>query len=130
MCVAMCGGVFALSFIFFGAAGLIGYPTLDHRYPELPILVAAVAMASAMAAWMAFRDHPVDHTLEMSGATLVVGILMSSAFWLGIFPERSLVAWPIAHVMLCGPACLAMVLVMLRHADHYTGEVHHPAPAA
>jgi hypothetical protein len=99
-------------------------------YPELAILVGAVSMAVAMAAWMGYRHHPVAHIWEMSGATLAVGILLSSAFWIGAFPESSVAGWYVAHAFLCGPACLAMVLAMLLHFDHYSGRATHQAHAA
>ena len=130
MCVAMCGGGAILSFVFFGAASLGGHSSLDRQYPELSILVAAVSMAVAMTVWMVYRHHPARHSVEMSSSTLIVGVLLSSAFWLGIFPESSLVGWFSAHAFLCAPACLAMVLVMLLHLDHYTGTVHHAPRAA
>lgn len=121
MCVAMCAGGVILSLTFYGAASLIGQSNLDRQYPEMAILVGAVSMSVAMAAWMLYRHHPESHIWEMSGATLVVGIALSSLFWVGVFPESSIVGWYSAHAMLCGPACAAMVLVMLRHLDHYTG---------
>jgi hypothetical protein len=130
MCVAMCAGGAILSLVFFGGASLIGQPNLDRQYPELSILVAAVSMSVAMTAWMVWQHHPTRHSVEMSGATLAVGVLLSSAFWLGIFPESSLTGWFTAHAFLCLPACLAMVVVMLLHLDHYTGTAHRAPRAA
>lgn len=130
MCVAMCGGGAILSLAFFGGASLIGHSSLDRQYPELSILIAAISMSVAMTAWMVYRHHPARHSVEMSGSTLVVGVLLSSAFWLGVFPESSLVSWFSAHAFLCLPACLAMVMVMLLHVDHYTGKAHHAPRAA
>ncbi len=99
MCLACC----------IGGAALIGYPDLIQRFPELSTVVIAFLLALAMAAWMRFRGHEWRPTLEISGATIVAGIL------------------------LIGLACLAcpvMLVVMLLRLDLYTGRKGHHAQAA
>jgi hypothetical protein len=127
MCATMCTGGTLLVFAVFGGAGLIGVSNLDQRYPEFPILVVSLGMAAGMTTWMWFRHHPARHTVEMSGATVVVGILIAGAYWTGVLNESSLPGWQQTMVVLCSPQCAVMLLVMLVRFKHYTGGARHLA---
>ena len=128
MCIAMCVGGIALYAAFFGAAGLIGYPDLPERSPELSVIAVAFIYAFPMAAWMRFRGMEWRPTLEMSGATIGVGILLISLAWTGVTANSDLSEW--ADPSFCGPACVAMLVVMMLRLDLYTGRAgHHVAHA-
>jgi hypothetical protein len=127
MCVVMCVGGTILTVLVFWAAAQIGYPNLRQQLPELSLLVIAFNYALPMAAWMRFRGMEWRPTLEMSGATLAVGVLLISLAWLGIVPKSSLPLWQLAF---CGPACLAMLIAMLLRLDLYTGRKGHHMQAA
>ena len=82
MCVVMCAGGAALDFATFGTAAFAGYPNLVAQAPELSIVVVVANFALAMAIYMGLRGHPVRHTVEMSGSTLVGAIPLIGALWL------------------------------------------------
>jgi hypothetical protein len=124
MCMACCIGGVTLSVLFFGGAALIGYPNLVQRFPELSTLVIAFNVSLPMAAWMRFRGMQWRPTLEMSGTTMVAGVLLIGLAWLGVVPRSSLVEW------LTGLACPVMLIPMLLRLDHYTGRMGHHAHAA
>ena len=84
MCLAMCVGAVILNLMVFRGAALIGYPDLYQRFPELSTLWIALTLSVPMAAWMRFRGHDWRPTLEMSGATIVVWVLLIGIYWLGI----------------------------------------------
>ena len=78
MCAAMCiGGVVILNgLVFVAGPALLGYPDLRQEAPELALLAIAFNCALPMAAWMRFRGMAWRPTLEMSGATIGLGIVM------------------------------------------------------
>lgn len=122
MCGVMCVGAIVLSVLFFGAAGLLGYTDLPNQAPALSVLVVAVNLSLPMAAWMRFRGMGWRPTLEMSGSTMVTGLLLIAAYWLGIVDKGSLVD------VQTSLACPLMLAVMLLHFPLYSG--HHEAHAA
>jgi hypothetical protein len=124
MCVAMCVGAIVLSLIFFEGAALIGYANLPQQYPELATAVIALNLSLPMAAWMRFRGHEWRPTVEMSGATIVVGILLIVAFWVGIVPKGRLLETQISL------ACPVMIAVMLFRFNLYSGRAGHHVHAA
>jgi hypothetical protein len=83
MCAVMCAGAIALSLLFFGAARLLGYTDLAQTAPELSVLVIAINLSLPMAVWMRFMGMAWRPTLEMSGSTMVVGLLLIVAYWPG-----------------------------------------------
>lgn len=123
MCIVMCAGGAVLSIIVFGAAALLGYANFAARAPELSILIIAVDLTVAMAAYMALRGHPVRHNIEMSGGTIVGGILLIGAPWAGMIPQATLASWPSLFAFMCGPLCLIMFVVMAARFEHYGGRV-------
>jgi hypothetical protein len=121
MCAVMCLGAFVLSVLFFGAAGLLGYPDLPQQYPELSVLVIAINLSVPMAAWMRFRGMDWQPTLEMAGSTMVVGLLLIAAYWLGIIAQSSLIE------VQTSLACPLMLAVMLFRFPLYSGHQGHRA---
>ncbi len=121
MCMAMCLGAVTLNVLIWGGAALLGYTDLTQRFPELSALVIALTLSMPMAAWMRFRGHDWHHTMEMSGATVLVGVLLIGGFWLGIISQHGLIEWQIRL------ACPVMVAVMLLRAGFYsqTHTAHH-----
>lgn len=114
MCMAMCLGAVTLNLLIWGGAALLGYTDLTQRFPELSALVIALTLSMPMAAWMRFRGHDWHHTIEMSGATVLVGVLLIGGFWLGVISQHGLIEWQIRL------ACPVMVAVMLLRAGFYS----------
>jgi len=119
MCLAMCVGAVILNLMVFRGAALIGYPDLYQRFPELSTLWIALTLSVPMAAWMRFRGHDWRPTLEMSGATIVVWVLLIGIYWLGILPKTSLLEWQLSL------ACPVMAAVMLLRFNLYSGQMSH-----
>jgi hypothetical protein len=124
MCAVMCIGALVLSVLFFGAAGLLGYTDLPQQYPELSVLVIAINLSVPMLAWMRFRGMDWRPTLEMAGSTMVVGLLLIAAYWLGIVPKSSLID------VQTSLACPVMLVVMLFRFRLYSGHQGHHAHTA
>ena len=130
MCFAMCAGGLALSFLFFGAAGLVGYPDFVDRFTPLSMLVLGINWALAMGTWMAIRGHAWRHNLEMSSTSVVVAILLMIGFWLGVVHVKSTLGWFSLFAFQCGPSCALMAAYMLFRFDHYSGRTDHHVLAA
>ena len=101
---------------------LLGYPDLRQQAPELALLVLGVNYALPMAAWMRFRGMAWRPTLEMSGATIGLAIVMVGLDWLDVVQTTTLRGWVVGF---CGPACVVMVVVMLFRLGLYTGRTGH-----
>ncbi|QCO97999.1 hypothetical protein FCN77_10090 [Arthrobacter sp. 24S4-2] len=126
MCMVMCAGAVALSLLFFGAAGLLGYTDLDQRAPELMVLVIAITLSLPMAVWMRFMGMAWRPTLEMSGSTMIAGLLLIVAYWLGLVGNSNLM--PLQTGLLACPLMLAVMLFRFRlYSSVHT---HHKAHAA
>jgi hypothetical protein len=122
MCMVMCAGAVVLSLLFFGAARLLGYTDLAQTAPELTVLVIAINLSLPMAAWMRFMGMAWRPTLEMSGATMVAGLLLIVAYWLGLVAKSGLI--PLQTGLLACPLMLAVMLFRFRlysspHAGHH-----------
>lgn len=114
MCMVMCAGGLALSFAVFGGAALLGYDDLPRTAPELSVLIIAVNLSVPMLAWMRFRGMAWQPTLEMSGSTMVVGLLLIAAYWLDLVGRNSLIE------LQTSLACPVMVVVMLLRVRLYS----------
>jgi hypothetical protein len=91
MCAAMCvGGGILNGLIFVAGPALLAYPDPRQQSPELALLVIAVDFALPMAAWMRFRGMAWRPTLEMSGATIGVAIVMIGLDWLDVVQDSIL----------------------------------------
>jgi hypothetical protein len=126
MCMVMCLGAISLSVLVFGAAGLLGYTDLPQRAPELTVLIIAINLSLPMAAWMRFRGMAWRPTLEMSGATMVAGLLLIAGYRRGIIAQDSLMELQTGIL-----ACPLMLAVMLVRFPLYSTshQRHHAHPA-
>jgi hypothetical protein len=120
MCMVMCVGAIALSVLVFGVAAGLGFSDMPERQPELTVLLIAINLSLPMAAWMRYRAMGWRPTLEMSGATMVVGLLLIAAYWLGIVDKSNLVD---VQTSLACPSMLPPMLFRYRlysggHAGH------------
>jgi hypothetical protein len=115
MCLAMCIGGIPLIILFFVGAAKIGYPDLFQQSPELSVLVVGFILSLPMTAWMRFRGHEWQPTLEMASTTIILAILLVGLGWLGILARDSLFEW------LTRFACPIMIIPMLFRLEMYTG---------
>jgi hypothetical protein len=115
MCVVMCAGAVVLSVLFFGAAGVLGYPNLPETAPELSVFVIALHLSVPMLAWMRYRGMAWRPTLEMAGSTMVVGLALIVAYWLDLLAKTSLID------VQTSLACPMMLGVMLARFRLYSG---------
>ena len=113
--MVMCGGAVALSVLFFGGAALLGYDDLPRTAPELSVLVIAVNLSVPMLVWMRFRGMDWQPTLEMSGSTMAVGLLLIGAYWTDLVGRDSLVE------IQTSLACPVMIVAMLARFRLYSG---------
>jgi glucose-6-phosphate-specific signal transduction histidine kinase len=128
MCLAMCIGGIPLIILFFVGAAKIGYPDLLQKSPELSVLLVGFILALPMTAWMRFRGHDWQSTIEMASTTIVLAILLVTLGWLGILARTSL------FELLTRFACPVMIIPMLFRLEMYTGNhashsSHHAHPA-
>ena len=119
MCVVMCLGGILLSALVFGAAALLGHPDLRQTAPVLSTLVVTADLAVAMTVWMRFRRMAWRPTLEMAGATVLVGVLTVVGYRLGVTPDALMLQG------VCGTACAVMLPVMLLRFRTYAAPAHH-----
>ena len=124
MCLVMCAGGAILTFVFFGGAALLGYPDLFAQAPYLATLVLAINLSVAMVAWMRFRHHEWQPTLEMAGTSMATGIVLIALGSLGLVPVSDVFEW------MTRLACPVMLVPMLFRVKLYTGSMDHHAHAA
>jgi hypothetical protein len=123
MCVAMCvGGGILNGLVFVASPALLGYPDLRQQSPELALLVIAFDFTLPMTLWMRFRGMAWRPTLEMSGATIGLAIVMIGLDWLDVVQTSTLRGLVFGF---CGPACVVMLVVMLFRLELYTGRTGH-----
>lgn len=118
MCMVMCAGAIGLSVLFFGTASLMGFTNLPARAPELSVLVIALNLSLPMTAWMRFRGMAWRPTLEMSGSTMVFGLLLIAAYWMDLVAKDGLVE------LQASAACPLMLVVMLFRPRLYSSHHH------
>jgi hypothetical protein len=125
MCAVMCVGGSTLSFIAFEIASWLGYPDLVQQSLYLSIVIVAVCLSLPMGIYMAVRGHGRRHNLEMTGATIGVGIAMIGLVWSGVISTSGLQTWRDVFGLVCGPACLLMIVQMLISFNMYSGRAQH-----
>jgi hypothetical protein len=112
MALAMMVGMFAGAAVFVSALGITVEEAIqDHSVAF--VIVMAFSMTVPMVAWMRYRDHAWDRSLEMAAAMVV--------------PAIPLICLRLADVV--GPICsaycllsvLAMVGVMVYRRTEYSG---------
>ena len=118
MCMVMCAGAIGLSLLFFGTASLMGFSNLPAQAPELSVLVIALNLSIPMAAWMRFRGMSWRPTLEMSGSTMVFGLLLIAAYWMDLVAKDGLLE------LQTSAACPLMLVVMLFRPRLYSSHHH------
>ncbi|GAA2814072.1 hypothetical protein [Nonomuraea dietziae] len=114
MIIAMFVGMFALGFLQ-SAVGL-GFSHAQH--PELGYLVMAFNMSVGMAAWMRFRGHAWQPTLEMCAAMFAPAVPLFPLLWLGVIDAGGLML--LAHVAMF-PLMLGAMLLRRTEYTHCTG---------
>ena len=124
MCMACCVGGVTLGIVFFGGAALIGYPDLIGEAPFFSTLVLAIILTVPMVAWMRFRHHGWQPTLEMGSATMGLGIVLIVLGAVGLVPVGGMFEW------VTSLACPVMLIPMLLRLNLYTGGMDHHAHAA
>jgi hypothetical protein len=123
MCAAMCiGGTILNLLVFVVGPAVLGYPDLTRRYPGLALVLLATLYALPMAAWMRIRGMAWGPTLEMSGATVGVAVVLAALYAVGVISPTGIHALLLAS---CAPWCAAMVVAMLFRLDLYTGRTGH-----
>jgi hypothetical protein len=115
MALAMMVGMFAGAAVFVSALGI----TVDQAIQDHPVsfvIAMAFSMTVPMVAWMRYRAHAWDRSLEMAAAMIV--------------PAIPLICLRVADVVgpICGPYCLLSVLAMVgvmvyRRSDYSGGSV-------
>jgi hypothetical protein len=78
-----------------------------------------------MALYMAVRGHGRQHNLEMTGTTIGVGIAMIGLVSSGIISTSGPHTWRDDFGLICGPACLLMIVQMLISFNMYSGRAQH-----
>ena len=112
MVLAMMVGMFAGAAVFVSALGITVEEAIQEHSVAF-VIVMAFSMTVPMVAWMRYRGHAWDRSLEMAGAMVV--------------PAVPLICLRLADVI--GPICsaycllsvLAMVGVMLYRRTEYSG---------
>jgi hypothetical protein len=129
MCAVMCAGGGILSFASFEIASGLGYPSLVQQAPELSAAIITVCLAVPMAAYMAIRGHGRRDNLVMTASTAGIGLAVIGLLWSGAITASGL-QWHSLFMLICGPACLVMIVEMLVSFNTYSGPAHHQSPAA
>ena len=83
-----------------------------------------------MAVYMALRGHGRRHNVVMSASTLGVGMVVIGLLASGAIATTGLQNWHNLFGLICGPACLVMIVEMLISFNTYSGRAHHHSPAA
>ena len=130
MCAVMCAGGGILSFAAFAAANGLGYPNLVQQSPYLSVVIITVCLSLPMAVYMAIRGHGWRHNLEMTATTVGVGVVVIGLLRSGVVATSGLHTWHDLFGLVCGPACLLMIVEMLFSFNMYSGRARHQGPAA
>jgi hypothetical protein len=125
MCAVMCVGGSIVTFVAFQIATWLGYPDLVQQSLYLSIVIVAVCLSLPMAIYMAVRGHGRRHNVEMTGTTIGVGIAMVGLVWSGAISTTGLQTWRDVFGLVCGPACLLMIVQMLISFNIYSGRAQH-----
>jgi hypothetical protein len=123
MCAAMCiGGVILNTLVFVVGPALIGYPNLRQQVPGLALVLSAFLFTLPMALWMRIRGMAWRPTLEMSGATVGLAIVVVALSGVGVVSQSAPQAWLEAS---CLPWCVVMFAAMLFRFPLYSGRTGH-----
>jgi heme/copper-type cytochrome/quinol oxidase subunit 4 len=129
MCAVMCAGGGILSFAAFEAASGFGYPNLVQQSPYVSVVIITVCLSLPMAVYMAVRGHGRRHNLEMTATTVGVGIVVIGLLWSTAIATSGLHTRSDVFGLVCGPACLLMIVEMLFSFRMYSGRARHHSSA-
>ena len=124
MCAAMCAGGGVLGAAVFGASSALGLDIVGSA-PALAMLIVGINFAIAMGVLMAVQRHPWRHNLEMASTSVLAGALFAIADLAGLIRPETPLGWFSLFTLMCGPACVLMLIDMVFRFDHYTGRHAH-----
>lgn len=124
MCAVMCGTLALLGLVVTAAVTALDITNPVAGAPAVAALVATVALAGSMTAWMRFRSMAWRPTLEMAGSTVAAGAVMLGGYAAGLVAPSDVVGGT------CGLACLAMIAVMALRFRLYASHTSHHAHAS
>ncbi len=130
MCAVMCIGGSVLSVASFAIATALGYPNLAQQAPELSAAIVTACLAVPMAVYMAVRGHDRRHNVVMTSSTVGVGLVVIALLWSDAISTSGPQTWHSLFGVVCGPACLVMVVEMLLSFNTYSGRARHHRTAA
>jgi hypothetical protein len=122
MCVVMCASGEALSFATFNG---LGWASLVTSAPIVVAVLITAYLIVPMTVYMAIRGHAWRHTLTMDASTAAVGLLVMAGIAAGLLTTASLPVWHAFFGIICGPACVLMVVQMFRDRAMYGGTMQH-----
>ena len=119
MVVVMFAGMIVLGLPGEAALKALGSGTSELRddAPAVVFLGMAATMTIPMVAWMRYRGHRWQPTLEMA-ASMIIPTLVASV-WLTVLSFEALMG--LEHVAML----LGMLVAMLLRLDEYTSHAHH-----
>jgi len=125
MVVVMFAGMIVLGLPGEAALQALGSGTsvLRHEAPSLVFLGMAATMTIPMVAWMRYRGHRWQATLEMAASMIIPTLVAIALLALGAMSFSGLMG--LEHIGML----LGMLLAMLLRLDEYTGHAHHGVAA-
>jgi hypothetical protein len=126
MVIAMFTGMVVLGLPLVGLLYLAGssYPELQDTAPAVLLLGMGIVMAVPMVAWMRYRGHGWQPSMEMAGSMIVPTLAVIGLLAAGVLDFDGAMA--IEHIAMF-PAMLA---VMLARWDEYSAPHDHRAQVA
>jgi len=121
MVVVMFAGMLVLGLPGEAALQAIGSGTseLRHEAPSLVFLGMAATMTIPMVAWMRYRGHRWQPTLEMAASMIIPTLVAIALLALGAVSFSSLMG--LEHIAML----LGMLVAMLLRLDEYTSHADH-----
>jgi hypothetical protein len=113
MLLAMLLGMLVLGGTIEGALQILG-TSLSDAPTSVSAAVMAVSMTAPMVAWMHYRGHALQQSVEMAASMVVPTAFAIALYWLGSISAHGVMV--VQHVVMIP----AMVGVMLWRYEHYT----------
>ena len=125
MVVVMFAGMIVLGLPGEAALRAIGSGTSELRddVPSVVFLGMAATMTVPMVAWMRFRGHRWQPTLEMAASMIIPTLIAVALLATGVLGFGALMG--LEHVAML----LGMLIAMLLRVEEYTGHAHHVVAA-
>jgi hypothetical protein len=125
MVVVMFAGMLVLGLPGEAALQAIGSGTsqLRDHAPSLVFLGMAATMTAPMVAWMRYRGHRWQPTLEMAASMIIPTLVAIGLLAAGVLDFDALMGLEHAAML------LGMLVAMLLRIDEYTGHAHHAVAA-